>query len=577
MFKSKVKVEFRGRKIVFYYVNCQIKIPAKTTAAFVCSGCGSGKTLSILDLVEKKHQEGILIAVNTTAEANRLAEKIRKLIGSDKVALIHSQTTPAFPTDINTYTSNPNFITEKEVVIVTHLRLSSDPICLLLYFGGSAGIDFGDFGSKQRAFLKFLKGNSVRQWILVDETPTFIQPMAVIKKIHEGVFTASRGKKHCWQLSKIKTLYDEYCKSSEFSFFRIANKLNNFRVGCILNKVKRYCREILKFPYEIKNTLKDLAVKGAKCKIFVFDGTADTQILEKGDFDVILPDSDRYNSYVEFCKFTLTVKRKVSCTVKSTYVIKLVNELEKQLVKGEMTLFVVWKDYKVQYHQEVDEPAVQVDSALIEEVKDELRKRGYKSRGDAGVLPGREDFDCIYWGSGKERSCNDWALYSTISLVGNWTPDRKVYKQFEENFGCKSDYQHWRLCQLVQAICRTRIRLHKGDPIKVYYSDDIDTEVMNMVIGYFNKNSSAGTNLPDVGKLDGVKKRWKDDVEQIGKFYPDFINAVSKNRAQTFSIPFSQLDKTIFVGKMAKEHRVRAYKRLQEYLKKEHRVTLNIT
>ena len=48
---------------------------------------------------------------------------------------------------------------------------------------------------------------------------------------------------------------------------------------------------------------------------------------------------------------------------------------------------------------------------------------------------------------------------------------------------------------MIQAICRLRIRQHNGDPIHVFYSDDIDPQLMKDVFDYFRENSDAGVNI----------------------------------------------------------------------------------
>lgn len=60
---------------------------------------------------------------------------------------------------------------------------------------------------------------------------------------------------------------------------------------------------------------------------------------------------------------------------------------------------------------------------------------------------------------------------------------------------------------MIQAICRLRIRQHNGDPIHVFYSDDIDSQLMKDVFDYFRENSDAGVSISGMPVLMPATKR----------------------------------------------------------------------
>lgn len=61
---------------VLNFINYSVPLPAGIGLHIISSGCGSGKTIMILEIVKEKWKNGILIVVSTINDAEELYGKI---------------------------------------------------------------------------------------------------------------------------------------------------------------------------------------------------------------------------------------------------------------------------------------------------------------------------------------------------------------------------------------------------------------------------------------------------------------------------------------------------------------------
>jgi hypothetical protein len=129
------------------------------------------------------------------------------------------------------------------------------------------------------------------------------------------------------------------------------------------------------------------------------------------------------------------------------------------------------------------------------------------------------------------------------------------------------------MAQIVQAILRIRIRQHQGEPITVFYSDDIDRDgsgeykdvrVMYQVFNYFCKASS--------GRITGFDKpNIHRDLLKLNEKYPDIFISITQNKPLVLSVTLKELSQIL-----DREPKTRAYTKLIDHLKDKYGITLKI-
>ena len=87
-------------------------IPDQEGGYIISTGCGSGKTESIKDLIRKKFEHGELYSVDNKSEANRIHQWVlSELVGltplkQDDVVLLHGDN----PGELREYYNNPELL-----------------------------------------------------------------------------------------------------------------------------------------------------------------------------------------------------------------------------------------------------------------------------------------------------------------------------------------------------------------------------------------------------------------------------------------------------------------------------------
>ena len=132
-----------------------------------------------------------------------------------------------------------------------------------------------------------------------------------------------------------------------------------------------------------------------------------------------------------------------------------------------------------------------------------------------------------------------------------------------------------RLAAMVQAVCRIRIRRHDGDKIHIFYSDDINQELMKGLYDYFIKSSDKGTLIS--GMPIYVKNARNDRLIErtiaLCTYDKALFSAIKYRLPYTLKIGLKDLLSIIPM----KERRARAYEPLVKELLKEYGITLTVS
>ena len=124
-------------------------------------------------------------------------------------------------------------------------------------------------------------------------------------------------------------------------------------------------------------------------------------------------------------------------------------------------------------------------------------------------------------------------------------------------FGCKAKFRDYMKSLIIQTICRLRIRQHKGLPIKVYFSSDIDYNLMADVQEYFKSNSDSSCNIDGIlkpcPKYTVPEKKMIFDMILLYTYDSKIRDSIMKGKAYSFSITLDELYNLIPKSRKAKD------------------------
>lgn len=538
---------------VMNFINCSVTLPTGTGLHIVSSGCGSGKTTMILEIIKKKWQDGILVVVQTINDAEELFAKIENRINSltsfkcPKVRVLHSDKMRIM--EMEEYKKDPVSLHNFNVLIITSVRLIIEPYDLFLEFGNSGK----------------------RGLVMIDEMINFYpKPFDIPKemkdilsyvdknKTHFGISGKNLGggfyKHYYHDLNTMKAAYT----SSDFRLFSGKNGLNEYKIEYIMKHVLNNGLDT-----GILGRVKDFADK--TCTI-LFDGTADC-LFKDSDTRLIPISGSRYNSDILFVPFNMPFKRKNNemweigqfKTVAGT-----VLDMMKKIIGGGKTLIVTWKTVDKFYGNKNSGVA---DSFEIKDITKisynfpEILKKCLEDRGC-----NKNSFNVIYRGSGLDRGCNEFRDYQNIIFLGEWHIPEDIIGDINRMFGCKAEFTDYMKSLIIQTICRLRIRQHTGLPINVYFSSDIDYNLMSDVQGYFRFNSDPSCKIEGIlkpcPKYTLSEKKMLFDLVLLYSYDSKIRDCIENGKSYTFCITLDKLYELIPKKRKAKDR----YKRFIKFL-----------
>ena len=110
---------------------------------------------------------------------------------------------------------------------------------------------------------------------------------------------------------------------------------------------------------------------------------------------------------------------------------------------------------------------------------------------------------------------------------------------------------------LFRSICRLQIRQHRGLPITVYYSDDMDYKLMHSVQEYFKANSPSACKIDGIlspcEKLKTPEKKWLFDMIRLYGYDNKIRISIENSKPYSFSISLDALYTIIPNGRKAKD------------------------
>ena len=490
------------------------------------SACGDGKTTIIAEIAKQMFHSGVLIIVQTTEAADKLFVELCKTISPDLICLLHSQ--DKAEKYMVEHRENPIASLNYNILIITAVRFQHYPLDLFLKFGPLS--------------------NKYREFVLIDEIISFFpeHPVDLQKLLPDITFmSAKKGCKKGKFVKEIrmdtKTYYQHLYKDG--SIMEVGVKANPTHKEHFKNPLARYrLHEILKYVStsgSLQVPQLNVDIIAANSTVILFDGTADVlfpvdkRLLSNGT------SQPKYSSDISFEQFHLPFRRRNGSDWNIDDLNILGDELFKRIAKKTLTekvLLVTWKDIdRKKAKATTDDLEAKETFNFPDILSGLLDKRGAK----------KDNYGIIYRGSGQERGCNDYRDFETVLFLGEWFISDDITPKLNDIFKAKSTMIDYKKSLLIQSICRLRIRKHRGDPIKVYFSDDMDYNLMYEVQEYFKANSTPGCKIDGVleplPRLNRQAKNHLFDIAILSGVYPQLTYSLTSNTPLTLDIHKSDL------------------------------------
>ena len=98
------------------FLNGEITIPARNKGYVIASGCGSGKTTAIREIIRERYNYGIVYSAFTIEECNEMYKYCRTFIPENDIIILHSNYNDE-GVDNNLLRNNPDKLADKKVII----------------------------------------------------------------------------------------------------------------------------------------------------------------------------------------------------------------------------------------------------------------------------------------------------------------------------------------------------------------------------------------------------------------------------------------------------------------------------
>ncbi len=527
-------------------------VPVGGGAWFVPTVCGAGKSTAIAHLIIKVADKGVLLLCPTRKDCDRAQQRLAGAgMNAGSVLVLHTESQ-----SYSAYQQQPSLASKYQIVVITSVRLNIDVLAPLL-----------DYNGKQRGYVIF------------DELPLFSKELYRMDWQRLAAYVEDPKKMKPRSVSAMKTVKAKFMPIANDS--TLAMMRENHILQLIHDQFTKLVKRRQKYA-ELHQYTKDV-VGGlsGQSTVLCLDATIDVMYGKARSCPFkMLKSTDKYSSPITFKEFTLPVERWVFTekAVDKSDVDKvldvMVDVMARQidsLGQGEKILFVAWLylDFK---QCDPDGGRITKDHRidLLAPLSDLLDRKGYGGR-----------YDIIYRGSGDGKGSNAYRDYAAISFLGNWRVSSDSVKTLNRNLGIRCTVADYMTAMMVQNICRLRVRKHSGDPITVFYSNDIDPRLMSSVFNYFKKRSDhpqSITGVPTAHEVVDRPMRFVKDVMTLCEHVPGLLEAIS-NRDSSFKldIPLGDMYAWLKKGQMGRSScKSRCFYTLAQKIKSEFGIELLI-
>ncbi len=474
-------------------------IPNDQGAYVVSSGCGAGKTRCCDDLISKVFRKGVLYLVDKKVELDKRYNNILEHLddwGLTNEDVMIISTDKKHNDLLKEYMETPEIIMSKKILLITHTRFFLDFINYFLIYNPTNPTEVKPFTGD---FKELMRRDDLRQYILFDETPMFINPFLQMPRSMLASFSNDDGDGGYSFVGRqsMEKRYDDYIKNSPDNPFgdqryRIYRMKKEIGLAMFEKNYERW-KGLKDKTFNVTYHPIQLCQNEIKTHILFLEGAGDILFDSVHRMRMINVD-EKYNSTVTFNSFRFGLHRRTK--EKETKAIKkldnwLFNTIKCNQDRGEKSLVVVWMDYATEGSKKhkIDDFRKYVDGMLSRTHKVKENEQKVEKRLD------HEYYSVIYFGSDQSKSTNEFRDYKHIILCGNWGVASDDVPKFNNQYGTSITEPRKQLWSYVQLITRIGIREHEGGEFTVWYSDDYSRRFITQLSIYFNENRLDGRNI----------------------------------------------------------------------------------
>jgi hypothetical protein len=223
---------------------------------------------------------------------------------------------------------------------------------------------------------------------------------------------------------------------------------------------------------------------------------------------------------------------------------------------NDKTLIFTWKGFKNPSEEINDEEDLPGDDKEIKSVtvtgNDRFDYIGYikKLLKDNGVSD--DKYSIEYYGSGKDKATNEYRDYDAVVLLGKYQVPISVIYAINLDYDANITMTEYYSNRVVQAICRTRIRNHRGEPISVCFTTDWDEKVINYVSNYLGSGtglesltSYSEDYMSDMLKSKGITPKLSEKIARLSTINSNIYSAIMTDRQYSTTMSLDDIFKVL--------------------------------
>lgn len=513
-----------GIKLKLITGNIDVSVPGNYVIA---SGCGSGKTSAIIQLIKLKKHKGIIYSARTIDECETMYEYLCDEGLKDDILLLHSHSD-----DNAVYINNPEFISRYKIIICTHHKLMNTPSELLLLVKST---DESIPPHMRYWNQDECHNKSMRKYILVDEMiekPGFTT--MVDKSLIAGLVMAIqsgqiRKSKYGYNYSDVLDWYKHYSEVLNSDPLRYIDRYKaEYTLSLISENLDKYKSRLSdESQYiEVSYTLLDL-LPGRSGKTYpdhfpyfmIFDGTGD--IFYKNSSNLtILTTEDRYRSKIRIKEFDFNLSRYQDQPFESikSELKKAALNIKKITSKHKRTLIITWMNIKGNIYADIESTKFDAcDYSYKEDLVNLLTEMKINPK----------KYELIHYQSGQDRAVNVYNDCDAVIFLGVHKIHSVAITQFNRYNKTSMTQLDYQAQMIIQAICRTQIRMHNPKKFTdVYFTTDWSSNLIKYVDLYINKNyqiDEIDRELFSNSWINNVLPRWREKILILNDEFDDSI------------------------------------------------------
>lgn len=510
--------------------------------------------------------------------------------------------------DIDRYNNDPSYIQNARIVLATSYKFTHEYPENIMLFGRNTSQSISINPFETSVMGKVVKGSFIppRGTVLIDELIT----CDLMSRTYTRVEIEAMGIRRSYiYVGKTNSKYihgDQYMTYTrstvgetmgvyrsilrgrpELSFSKSGTTAANLKDQMMVYSIHSRYDDIIKDIYENDkgqythtHNILSYVMDNMRTNIIMAEGTAEYlmcdkvnelgQVVEKSKFK-LLTYPNKYNSPINIERFeypfdTRVVKNselqlvgtdKDTLTPKLTKVSEEINKILKSPKVNKVLVFG-WMNLKSKSDIKPELNGSAIMKYMLNEdfnMVEYIRNRVNVPEGKSVVFS--------HYQSGEDKATNDYRDFDTIIFSGYFRIPELAIARMNKYYGYSTNSFMYTVHQVIQAISRTRIRLHKGLPINVYFSSDWDGRVIDEIGRYLGSNINPSGNIVVTDRtLDWIKDKWKPAIMKLGNYDPNFMNAVLTKSSYTLNITLDDLYNLIPMDRK----RIRDYRYLTNYL-----------